>query len=118
MSINLRIILLVFSILLIMITTYILKKGRIPEKYSILWYFIALVMLSVSIIPQVFTFFTKVFGFQVMSNLVIGVLLVLLTFLTMALTIIISGQKKKTTLLIQEISLLKAEVNKNNTHEK
>ena len=49
-------------------------------------------------------------GFQTMSNMVIGIILVLLTFLTMALTIIVSGQKKKTTLLIQEISILKSEI--------
>jgi len=113
MSINLRISLFLFSIFLILVTTYILKKGRIPEKYSLLWYFIALVILIVSILPNIFVYFSHALGFEAMSSLITGIILGLLTFLTMALTIIVSGQKKKTTLLIQEISLLKSEVYKN-----
>jgi len=114
MSINLRIVLVIFSIFLLLITAYILKRGRIPEKYSLLWYFISLVIFILAVFPSIFTFIAKQLGFQVMSNLIIGIILVLLLFLTMALTIIASGQKKKTTLLIQEISILKEKLN----HEK
>lgn len=109
MSINLRLALFLFSISIIFLTTYILKKGRIPEKYSLLWYLISLVILVLSIFPDVFIYISSKIGFQVMSNMIVGVFLVLLILLTMALTIIVSGQKKKTTLLIQEISMLKSE---------
>ncbi len=111
MAINLKIVLLIFSIFLLLVTTYILRKGRIPEKYALLWYFISLVILILTFFPGVFSFLSNKLGFQVMSNLIIGIMLVLLIFLTMSLTIIVSGQKKKTTLLIQEISLLKAKIN-------
>lgn len=111
MSINLRVILFVFSIFLLVITTYVLKRGRIPEKYSLLWYFISLVIFILAIFPDFFTFIAKQLGFQVMSNLIIGIILALLLFLTMSLTIIAAGQKKKTTLLIQEISILKEKLN-------
>lgn len=111
MAINLKIVLLIFSIFLLLVTTYILRKGRIPEKYALLWYFISLVILILTFFPGVFSFLSNKLCFQVMSNLIIGIMLVLLIFLTMSLTIIVSGQKKKTTLLIQEISLLKAKIN-------
>lgn len=111
MAINLKLVLLIFSIFLLLVTTYILRKGRIPEKYALLWYFISLVILILTFFPGVFSFLSNKLGFQVMSNLIIGIMLVLLIFLTMSLTIIVSGQKKKTTLLIQEISLLKAKIN-------
>ena len=111
MSINLRIILFVFSIFLLLVTTYILKKGRISEKYSLLWYFISLVIFVLAVFPKFFTFIANQLGFQVMSNLIIGIILVLLLFITMSLTIMIAGQKKKTTLLIQEISILKEKLN-------
>ena len=111
MSVNLKLILLVFSIILILITTHILKKGRISEKYSFLWYFISFVIFILVLFPGLFQFLSNKLGFQVMSNLIIGILLVLLIFLTMSLTIIASGQKKKTTLLIQEISILKEKIN-------
>lgn len=112
MTISLRITLIVFSLFLIIVTTYILEKGRIPEKYSLLWYFIALVILLVALFPSLFSIIATNFGFQVMSNLVIGIILGLFTFLTMALTIIAAGQKKKITLLIQEISILKEKTDK------
>lgn len=112
MSINLRISLIIFSLALIIVTCNILKKGRMPEKYSLLWFFIAIVILFVAIIPTAINFVSTFIGFEAMSNMIIGIVLVLLTFLTLALTIIISGQKKKTTLLIQEISIMKAKLDK------
>ena len=113
MPLNLIIALIVFSVVLFITTTMILKKGRMPEKYSLLWYFISIVIFIVAVFPNFFAFITRKVGFQTMSNMIIGIVLVLLTFLTMALTIIVSGQKKKTTLLIQELSILKSEINEN-----
>ena len=108
MSLELIIALIIFSLLLFIITTVILKKGLIPAKYSLLWYFIAIVIFLVAILSKPLEFFANAIGFQTLSNMVIGIILVLLIFLTMSLTIIVSTQKKKTTLLIQELSLLKS----------
>lgn len=113
MSLNLRVALFLFSILLFVVVTYILKKGSISEKYSLLWYSMSVIILLVSIFPNIFVFISDYFGFQVMSNLIIGIIIALLTFITISLTIIVSGQKKKLTLLIQEISLLKEKVDNN-----
>ena len=112
MSKSLTITLIVVSAFLIILTTYVLKKGRIPEKYSLLWYAFALVILLVGIFPNVFSFISKALGFEVMSNLIIAIIIGSLLLLTMALTVMIAGQKKKTTMLIQEISILKAKIDK------
>lgn len=116
MSISLTITLIIVSLLLILLTTYTLKKGRISEKYSLLWYAFALVIFLVAVFPQIFNLIAEKLGFQVMSNLIIGIILGTLILLSMALTVMIAGQKKKTTLLIQEISMLKAGV-KNEKHD-
>lgn len=118
MTINLRISLIVFSLILLIVTTYILKKGRISEKYSLLWYFMSAVILFVAVIPEIFVFIANSLGFKTMSNLVIGVIIALLTFMTIALTIIVAGHKRQITLLIQELSLLKSEVHKNGDKRK
>lgn len=112
MSFKLVTSLVVFSVSLIVLTTYFLRKGRIPEKYSLLWYAFSLIILLVAIFPSLFSFISNKLGFQVLSNLIVGIIMVLLILLTMALTIIAAGQKKKTTMLIQEISLLKERINK------
>lgn len=113
MSLGLTITLISVSLFLIILTTYILKKGRIPEKYSLLWYLFAILILLVAIFPNLFGFISAKLGFQAMSNLIIGVLIAILLLLTMTLTVMIAGQKKKTTLLIQELSILRHEVKSN-----
>ena len=110
MSVKLRISLLIFSIVLFIITTVILKRGRMPIKYSLLWYFSVIIVLAVSIFPSTLELVQNFFGFETLSNLIIGVLISILLFLTMALTVIISGQNKKIILLIQEISSLKSKL--------
>ena len=46
-----------------------------------------------------------------LANMVTGVLFVIILFITISLSVIVSGQKKKITLLVQEISILKNRVN-------
>ena len=106
MNLSLKIALIIFSIILALITTKILKKGRMPIKYSLLWYFCSLIILLVAVFPFIIEYVSNLFGFKTLSNLIIAIILALLLFLTMSLTIITSVQKKKITLLIQEISIL------------
>lgn len=110
MSDKLKITLFIFSIIMLIVTSIVLKKGRIPIKYSLLWYLAAIIILLVSIFPMILEYFQELFGFETLSNLVIGILISILLFLTMALTVIISGQSKKITLLMQEVSILKSKV--------
>ena len=112
MSINLRIALLLFSLVLMIITFLVVKKGRMPIKYSLLWFFSALFILLVALFPFLIEAIANFIGFITISNLVIGLIIALLLFLTMSLTIISAGQQSKITLLIQEISLLKQKVDK------
>lgn len=113
MPISLVISLITVSIFIAIITSFFLIKRRIPEKYSLVWYFFALVILLVALFPSLFVKISKTLGFEVMSNLVIAAMIGLLLLLTMVLTIMIAGQRKKTILLIQELSLLKKEVEDN-----
>ncbi|MCI8346518.1 MAG: DUF2304 domain-containing protein [Bacilli bacterium] len=110
MQINLIITLIAVALFLIILTTYILKKGRISEKYALLWYGMTMMILLVALFPNLFVFISEKLGFKVMSNLIMGILIGVLILILMALTIMIAGQKKKTILLIQEISILKSEI--------
>ena len=118
MSLELIISLIIFSIILAIITTIVLKKGLIPAKYSILWYTIAIIILLVAIFSTPLSQLAHFIGFETLSNLVIAVILVLLIFLTMSLTIIVSSQRRRITLLIQELSILKFTITKSNKSSK
>ena len=106
MSLNLRLLLFIFSFISFLIIFRLLKKDKIPVKYSLVWFISSLTLLVVSLFPYSLKEITNFIGFQTTSNLVIGIILALLLFITMVLTIIISNQNKKITLLIQEVSLL------------
>ncbi len=112
MSLKLRISLIVFAVVLSIITTAVLRKGRIPIKYSLLWYFSSIIVFLVAVFTFIIEWCANLLGFATLSNLIVAIIIGILLFLTMSLTIITSGQKKKITFLIQEVSSLKEKVNK------
>lgn len=111
MSINLRILLIIFSLLLLLIILNYVSKNRLPIKYSLFWIITAVLILFVGAFPNFIGIFTRLIGFETTSNLVIGIILTMLLIITLILTVIVSVHKKKIKLLIQEVSLLKLELN-------
>ncbi len=101
---------LIVSIMLYVAIFTTLKKGRIPLKFGLVWLIPTTVIFLVSVIPNLFAWISHLVGFETISNIVIGILFVILIFICMALTIIVSGLKTKQTLLIQELSILKERV--------
>ena len=88
-----KITLLLFIVSVLLSVFYILKKGRITIKYSLVWIFSSLIILS---------------------NMIFAGLIAMLMFITLALTVIISGQNDKIRLLIQEVSILKGKYDEKN----
>lgn len=105
--------LLLVGILLLLIVTIILKKGRISMKFALVWYIPSLSIVLLVLFPNFFEIVAEMFGFQTISNLVAGALFVILFLIIIALTVIIAGQTTKINLLIQEVSMLKKKVNDN-----
>ena len=110
MQTNLKIFLIVFSLVLILSILKLISKNKLPIKYSLFWLAASIVILLVGTVPDVITFFTSLIGFETSVSLVTGIILGLLLLITLLLTIIISEQKRKITLLIQEVSMLKEKV--------
>lgn len=113
MSNRLIITVIIFAVILGISVLYLLLKNRIPVKYALIWLFSTIIIIVVAVIPNLMEKLAKLLGFELLSNMVLCLFIAILMFLTLVLTVIIAGQKKKTTLLIQELSLLKSEVKKN-----
>lgn len=107
MSSTLRLGLLVFSIIWIVIILYLVRKEKLPVKYSLVWMTAMLIILLVAMFPIMITKFSELLGFVVVSNLVIGLILTLLLFITLVLTLLVYRQKKQIIHLIQEVSTMK-----------
>ena len=118
MSFNLSLALIAVSILLFILTVYYLRKGASPLKYSLVWLGASIVLLCCAFLPEWLINITKLLGFQTTSNLIIGILFILLFIICLVLTIVVSSQSKKIVLLIQEVSMLKERMNdQENIHE-
>lgn len=113
MSLRLILEALIFVIVMTIIIISIVKRGRISVKYSLVWLFSIFTILLAAIIPNFVQTVANFFGFQTMSNMIFCLLFAILIFICISLTIIVSGQKEKTRLLIQEVSILKEKVEKN-----
>lgn len=70
-------------------------------------------MTLIAIFPNIVFSLSKIFGFEASSNMVFLLGFFFLFYVIFILTISISIQNEKIKLLIQEISLLKESVNKN-----
>lgn len=109
MNNTLRIVLIIFCIIWIIGLFHLIKKNKLPIKYSLIWFFPILILLILIIFPSVILFFTELLGIVSSSNMIIGVILTLLLIITLILTLIIANLKRKVNLLIQEVSILKGE---------
>ncbi len=112
MSLKLILEALTFGIVMIIIIISIVKRGRISIKYSLVWLLSIFIILLAALIPNFMQMLADFLGFQTMSNMIFCLLFTLLIFICISLTIIVSGQKEKIRLLIQEVSILKEKVDK------
>ena len=98
------------GLLIFLVTLQLLRRGRIPVKFSILWFIVAVILLVVGIFTNFIVLISTRIGFISMSNMLVGILIFLLFAMCIALTVIVSGQATKITLLIQEVSMLKKKI--------
>ena len=77
---KLTISLLLVAFLLIIVTLVTLRKNKINVKFAIIWFIPAIAIALLALLPNLFIKFTQLFGFQTISNLIIGFILVLILF--------------------------------------
>ncbi len=112
MSINLRVLLMCIGFLLTVFILMLVSKNKLPIKYSLFWLVCTLTIFLVGAVPGFIAIFTRLAGFETTASLVIGIIVGMLLIITLLLTIIISDQKRRITLLMQEVSLLKQDIKK------
>ena len=105
-----RAILLVGVLLYLFIIIYLMKKGRMSLKYSLMWFLAGLVLLVCAIFPQLIGSFTRFLGIYSETNGVffVGVCFILLIILS--LTSIASGLSERIRTLVQTQAMLEKRV--------
>lgn len=107
MSLSLKLDSTIFILSIMILIIVLVKKEKISVKYSLVWLLPCILLLVFVLMPGFLTFTTTFLGFQTSSNMIFALLIGFLMIITIALTVIVSKQKEKIKLLIQEISLLK-----------
>lgn len=107
MTINLKLVSIIFIFAIILLIFYYIKKKKINIKYSTIWIVLFSIMFIFLIIPGFLEKMTKLLGFSISSNMIFSLLIGVLVIINITFTAILSSQDRKIRLLIQEISILK-----------
>ncbi|MBQ8165461.1 MAG: DUF2304 domain-containing protein, partial [Lachnospiraceae bacterium] len=99
-------ILLVGVLIYLLIIIYLMKKGRMSLKYSLMWFFSGLMLLICALFPRIIGFFTDLLGIYSETNGIffVGVCFILLIILS--LTSIASGLSERIRTLVQTQAML------------
>ena len=99
--------LIIFAIIWIVTLIVAVRKQKIYVRYSMIWFFSALILLIVGIFPGIIEWINGFIGFEVIANLIIAILITLLMIITFVLTLVVTKQRKQMDQVIQELALLR-----------
>lgn len=111
MSLSLQITLIFMSILLFIILVKNVKKGKLRTDYALGWIVCSIMLIIVSIFPQIAYFVAKILGVISTANIVFAFMIFMLIILVYILFSKVSTLEEKQKDLIQEIAILKKENN-------
>lgn len=86
------------------------KKKKIKEEYSILWFFMGFIFLIVSIYPNIIDILGNLLGILYAPTLIFLFLFAFILSILIHFSIVLSKLSEKNKTLIQEIGILKHEV--------
>jgi len=87
-----------------------IRKETLSLKYSMLWLFATLIMLIISIFPNILRYFADIIGFALSSNALFSLLFAFIIIILLSLTSIVSKQTEKIKTLVQVIALLEKRI--------
>lgn len=107
---NVQIIGVIFSLVLLSSVFFCVKVKRIQEKYSLVWFFVGLIILVFSINRGLMEGFSYIIGIDYAPSALFSILIAFSYLLLLNMSISITSLKKKNKSLIQEVGLLALKV--------
>jgi hypothetical protein len=98
------------SALLLIAVLELIRRGRLKERYSLLWLFSSVVLLFLSLSRGVLETISKWIGIYYPPSLLFLVAFVFLLLITLHFSAVISGLSEKNKKLAQEVALLQQSV--------
>ena len=113
MTLTLRIVLIVASVLVVFYTIRKIRKSQINIDDSVFWIGFSVMLLVMSIFPQIVTFFTHLLGIASPVNFVFLFVIFLILIKLFKLAIDLSVTKHRLNHLIQRIAIINHDVDEN-----
>ena len=105
MPIVLRVILIASSLAMLAFVIRKVKKSKMQIEYTVFWVLFGVLLLFISLVPQIVYFFAKLIGIQSPTNLVLAFIIFILIIKQFLMTIEISQLEVKIKELVEEIAL-------------
>ena len=103
---RLQILAILFSVALLWITFELVRRKKLREEYSLLWFFTAFGFLGLSLAGPRLDVLTELMGFRLVSHTILVFGILFLLGVVFALTIAVSTLASRVNRLSQEVSLL------------
>lgn len=119
MFINVYTISILFSALFLAVVLELVRKDKLEERYSILWIFMSILLIILSLSPVVMEIIAKWLDIKNPPSLLFLFGVVYLLIYNLHITTVVSKQSERITRLAQEVALLNRKIReKRKQHEK
>ena len=110
MHISLNIVLIIITLIYIFLILKSIRKKKLQMSFSVFWLITGILLIIELLIPNLVENISKILGFEVPANMVFCLTIFVSFYLIFNLTIGLSKENKKNTMLVQEVSILKKRV--------
>ena len=105
-----RLISISMSVALITLIFYLIRKGRLKEKYAIIWLFAGIIILIFAIFDKVLFAVSALFGIKTPINTMFFLGIFFIIFINLNLGLIISTLVEQNKKIVQKLALLEEQV--------
>jgi hypothetical protein len=108
---RIRILMVILSCLVVVITVEAIRRSHLQERYAILWVTTGLIILVTAFFPHILDFFSFLLGTQYVTT-VVGIVFTFLLLIVFHFSIALSGMQKRQAQIAQRCAILEARVEK------
>jgi hypothetical protein len=95
------------SAILLFVVLELIRRGRLKERYALLWLFSSVVLLILSLSRSLLEYFSQLIGIFYPPSLLFLIAFVFLLLITLHFSSVISGLSEKNKRLAQDMALLR-----------
>lgn len=110
MTLTLRIVLFIFTIVYILLVIKKIKKRQLQISFALFWLISGGILVIILIFPNIIDILSNNMGFKTPSNMLFVLSIFIAYYLIFGFTAKLSQEYKKNIVLIQEISILKKRI--------